>query len=333
MNVLVTGHKGFVGRHMTDFLVSYGHTVFGCDMENPGGLVPFLHQRQNSFDLVVHCAYNVGGRQGIDYDMRALGRNLILDAELFDWCDPDRVGHVIYFSSSAMYPTHLQRRSMAEMLEATMNIEAGTKPWEPLRLEESMANTDSLGIMGEPDSRYGWAKLTGERLAGEYRRRGGSVSVVRPFSGYGADQGLEYPFPAFINRALEVVKTNNDVFDVWGSAKSTRDWIHIEDVVAGAIAVADCQRGSCDMADCRVPFERRTEPVNLCTGRAIRFGDLASMVLHEAGAPEGIMLNQLGEMPTGVFHRVGDPTRMFDYYEPIISLEEGIEEAVSHVRG
>lgn len=333
MNVLVTGHKGFVGRHMTNYLLGYGHTVIGVDLEHPGGLVDFLHQRQLSFDLVVHCAYSVGGRAGIDNDMRALGRNIILDSELFEWCDPDRIGHVLYFSSSAMYPTYLQRRGMPEMLADMMDVTDGGTPWEPNRLEESMAVPDSIGVMGEPDSTYGWAKLTGERLAHEYRRRGGSVSVVRPFSGYGADQGAEYPFPAFVQRALDLVESKGDSFDVWGDPRSTRDWIHISDVVAGAIAISDCQRGACPEGECAVPRERYMEPVNLCTGRATRFGDLAALVLAAAGAPEGIMLNPRGEMPTGVFHRVGDPTRMLDYYQPEVTLDQGIEDAIEYARG
>jgi hypothetical protein len=42
----------------------------------------------------------------------------------------------------------------------------------------------------------------------------------------------------------------------------------------------------------------------------------------------GVPLLHHTDAPVGVRHRVGDPTRMLDFYEPKISLEQGIEEAL-----
>ncbi|MBE7245467.1 MAG: hypothetical protein INR63_10975, partial [Actinomycetospora chiangmaiensis] len=67
----------------------------------------------------------------------------------------------------------------------------------PLR-EDFIAFDKRLGL---PDYTYGWSKLTGEYLGRiAVAKYGLSVGVVRPFSGYGEDQDLVYPFPAIALR-------------------------------------------------------------------------------------------------------------------------------------
>ena len=110
---------------------------------------------------------------------------------------------------------------------------------------------------------YGWAKLTGEMLCEYLRREGLTVTVLRPFSGYGEDQSLDYPFPSFIQRAV----SKEDPFQIWGSSLTTRDWIHIEDVVAASLMLAR---------------DRMSINVNLCTGRATSFMELFNIVTKQA---------------------------------------------------
>ncbi len=142
-------------------------------------------------------------------------------------------------------------------------------------------------------------------LASYARAEGLKVSVLRPFSGYGSDQSLDYPFPSFIKRGKE----KSDPFDVWGRGTQVRDFIHIEDVV-------------------RATFEAITNDVtvaNLCTGRATSFIELAELVMMQAGYLAPIRTNP--KAPVGVAYRVGDPNKMLGFYEPRISLEEGIARA------
>src|SRR5882762_4540552 len=91
------------------------------------------------------------------------------------------------------------------------------------------------GTSGKPDMTYGWAKLTGEVLAGYAIQAGLQVQVFRPFSGYGEDQALDYPFPSFIDRALRWAEP----FEIWGDGTQTRDWIHIDDIVGATLAAID----------------------------------------------------------------------------------------------
>src|SRR6185436_13839743 len=100
MRALVTGSSGFVGHHISKELRSRGWYVVGVDVDRSlrGGSVNEFHYMglqdyiydvadgsRERYDLVVHCAYEVGGRSHIDGKNLALAHNLELDAVLFDW--------------------------------------------------------------------------------------------------------------------------------------------------------------------------------------------------------------------------------------------------------
>ena len=139
------------------------------------------------------------------------------------------------------------------------------------------------------------------------------VHVVRPFSGYGEDQALDYPFPSIIQRA----KARD--LSVWGPPGQTRDWIHISDICKGTLSIYEND-------------ERR--PVNLCTGRGVEMGALMTLAFNSlptevrSNVDTDYKLHYLEDMPTGVFHRVGDPSRMNEHYTAQISIEEGIARAL-----
>lgn len=294
MRALITGDRGFLGRHFTAELKRRGWDVMGMDVKASSAqdCRNFFRKRpqpEPHFDLVVHCAAVVGGRATIENDPLATAESLSIDAEMFRWAAVARPGRVLYFSSSAAYPVALQ---------------TGTPR---LDLRENWVNP---GISpGEPDQLYGWSKVTGERLAFDLRATGVPVTVVRPFSGYGADQDPSYPFRAILERA----RAGEAPLEVW-CGDCVRDWIHVDDLVAGALAV----------------MESGTEdPVNLCTGRPTSFLGLAQLMAAASpaysSAPE-VRFNP--SAPQGVAYRVGDPERMLQYYTPKISIEMGVKRAL-----
>lgn len=316
MRVLITGCSGFVGRHFWRVLAEQGHELRGIDIAAPidGGhkarprqlradARDFFRQNDDHFDLVIHLAAVVGGRATIEGAPLKVAVDLSIDAELFQWALRTRPGRIVYYSSSAAYPVGLQEKTQ----QISVGV-AGSRPLEVPNTRRLLERDLTLDWIGAPDLTYGWAKLTGEMLAQHAESEGLRVHVFRPFSGYGEDQALLYPFPAFIQRAAQ----RDDPFEVWGSGQQVRDWIHIDDVVAATLAAVEQD----------VPG-----PTNLCTGRPTSFLQLAQLVTSAAGyRPE---IRTLPDAPTGVHYRVGDPTKLHTFYRPRVELEEGIQRALA----
>ncbi len=285
MKVLITGDKGFVGRYFYEYLyVLFGSDVLGIDIKDGYDCRTFFKKSEETFDLVIHLAAIVGGRETIEGRPLAVADNFSIDAEFFQWCMRTKPKKIVYFSSSAAYPTYYQ-------------VEGNQR-----KLREDMADFSS-----KPDMTYGWSKMVGEYLASFVE----NVHIFRPFSGYGTDQDLSYPFPMYIERA----RNKENPFEVWGPGTQTRDFIHIHDIVEAVMkAVREGIYG----------------PINLGWGRETSFLQLAEMVTYYAGYNPEIVTRP--DKPVGCMHRVADATKMWEFYVPKITLEEGIERAMKRQR-
>lgn len=254
MKVLISGSAGFLGRHFAARMRADGHDVTGVDIaDDPTRdvLLGFRYGKRN-FDLVLHLAAVSPHRAAIDGRALAVGAgNLALDSALFEWAARTKPGRVVYFSSSAAYPVHMQ----------------DARPQFRLREEDV-----SLARPNEVDAIYGWVKVTGERLADAYRAQGGAVTVVRPFSGYGEDQSSDFPFGAFRDRTAR----RDDPFTIWGTGEQVRDWIHVDDIVGATLTAVE---------------HGVDGPLNLCTGIGTSMRELAELFTTTAGYRPGFELH------------------------------------------
>lgn len=319
--VLITGGCGFVGRWFANALLDAGDSVVIVDNISTGiyprawpfqpndvrrmqffaeDIRKFIREpwadRACAYDLIIHCAAVVGGRLKIDGDPLAVATDLAIDSDFFNWCVADRAhlpGKVVYFSSSAAYPTMLQKES------------------SHCKLGETFLDF-TVSKIGVPDQTYGWSKLSGEFLAQTaVKTYGLNVAIYRPFGGYGEDQSFDYPFPSIIRRALQ----KENPVTVWGSGEQQRDFIHIDDVVSGVLATLDLPAGTV---------------LNLGTGIPTSFRQLAEQACVLAGYKPEIVND--ATKPQGVFSRVANVYRLEQYYKPQISLETGIRRSLAFMR-
>jgi nucleoside-diphosphate-sugar epimerase len=289
VKVLLTGSAGFIGRHLYRALDERGHHVTTCDLRpaHRGDALDLFRTDRTRYDLAIHCAAVVGGRASIDGSPLGVGTNLALDSWFMRWIAASKTRRAVYYSSSAAYPVDLQGENSGH------------------RLREDDID---LATPRQPDATYGLAKLTGEQLVPYAEAEGCRVHVLRPMSGYGSDQADVYPFPSFISRAAR----RDNPFEIWGTGRQVRDWVHIDDVVGATLAAVD---------------QDIVGPVNIGTGRPTSFNDLAIMVCSQAGyRPQ---LQHILNAPDGVQYRVADPGRLLSFYQPKVSLEEGIRRALN----
>lgn len=213
---ILSGASGFVGRHLGEALGRAGYVVTGFDLRSSAKVarcdaVDFYRNNTQHWDLSVNCAAVVGGRSVIDGSPLSVATNLAIDSWFFRH-GVKRAKRMIYFSSSAAYPTALQH------------------VWADRPLAE---HDIDLVNPRQADNTYGLVKLTGEQLAMVARAEGQHVAVFRPFSGCGEDQDLDYPVPAICDR----VRRREDPLTVWSD--TVRDLIHIDDVVGAVLAALD----------------------------------------------------------------------------------------------
>lgn len=324
---LVTGGAGFVGRHLVRSLLERGDTVYCVDSLVPltGALSPYSSKHETfkqgwpmfdptdferfhfieldcrdwfqqnpefQVDYAFHLAAVVGGRMMIEHHPLAVADDLSIDSAFWQWAKNAQPKKSICFSSSAAYPISLQQQDNFKLL-----------------LEDDIDFNSSIGI---PDMTYGWAKLTSEYLAKlAYEKHGIKSVCFRPFSGYGPDQDLAYPFPSICKRVLENVGQNE--IAVWGSGHQMRDFIHIRDCVEGILTITD----QIDDASA----------VNLSTGIFTSFITLASMAANVLGYHPKIY--GMSDKPEGVFARGGSTVRQNKLgFVAKTSLLDGVQECI-----
>jgi len=200
MKILVTGYRGFIGRHL-DFGRSYDQVGFDIrdgfeyDITNPYSVETFWDEQKP--DVVIHLAANPKPYISEKYpwwdaQLNITGLLNVLQASL-------RNG-VKFF----VFPSTCQVYHVAGL---------------PMH-EESPVN---------PKSAYAISKYTGELYCKNYMERGLKTCILRFFNVYGPGQAEGYVIPDLIKKIM----TGDDVV-VSGSPDDSRDFVYVGDVT-GAI--------------------------------------------------------------------------------------------------
>lgn len=167
MKFLVTGAAGFIGFHVSERLLAAGHQVIGIDnlndyydvnlklarldLLNPQAQFHFekmdLADRSDmeqlfafhQFDRVIHLAAQAGVRYSIDNPHAYADSNLVGHLNVLEGCRHNKVGHLLYASSSSVYG--LNRKlpfSTDDSVDHPVSLYAATK-----KANELMSHTYS----------------------------------------------------------------------------------------------------------------------------------------------------------------------------------------------
>lgn len=226
---LVTGAVGFVGRHLSPILKAEGYDVVEVDTAHPS--LPCSVERFVSHPEATKCEWDVivhCAANILDIDARIKGKLSCFDDLTLDL-------------------------AMCKYVEAN-------PPKECFVVMSSCAAQHPCH-----EDPYSYLKQMIEAFAMKLHKQGVPVAILRPYSGYGADQASSYPFPALLGRAMR----KENPLRIWGSTQTVRDWLHISDL-AGAIlwAIKSAPRGV---------------PVEIGTGIGITFGELAEQMARAVG--------------------------------------------------
>lgn len=302
--VLVTGAGGFIGHHLTKFLVSKGYWVRGTDVKSSEYEKSAAHEFQlldlrrweNCLQVTkgIHEVYataaDMGGMGFISGNhAQILHNNALMNIHTLEAARENGVERYFYTSSACIYPEYRQ-------MEANVT---------PLKEEDAYP--------AQPQDAYGWEKLMTERLCIYYREQYGiETRIVRfhnIFGPLGTWDGGREKAPAALCRKIAVAKlTGNPEIEIWGDGQQTRSFCYIDDCVVGIYKLM--------RSDYR-------EPLNLGQDRMVTVDQLADMISKIAGIK---IIKKHIKGPQGVRGRNSDNTRLRQVlqWEPEISLEEGL---------
>lgn len=310
--VLITGAGGFIGHHLTKYLVNRGYWVRGVDVKEPEYEPTTAHEFQlldlsraenclkatEGIDEVYGLAANMGGIGFIETNKAVIVRdNSFINLHTIEAARENGVKRYLYTSSACIYPGYKQKET-----DVT-----------PLREEDAYP--------ADAEDGYGWEKLYMERVCRHYTEDFGlDTRVVRfhnIFGQLGTYDGGREKSPAAICRKIALAKDGDDI-EVWGDGEQTRSYCHVDDCVEGIY---------------RLMRSEHREPINLGQDRMVSINELVDIVANIAGKKIGKRYDLT--KPQGVRGRNSDNTRLREVlnWEPSISLEEGLTTTYHWIAG
>src|SRR6185436_11259599 len=310
VRVLVTGAGGFIGHHLTKYLVDRGYWVRGVDIKEPEYeptraqefLLADLSQADNclkatrDIDQVYGLAANMGGIGFIENNKAVIVRdNTFINLHTIEAARVNGVKRYLYTSSACIYPGYKQKETDVTPLK------------------------ESDAYPADAEDGYGWEKLYMERVCRHYTEDFGlDTRVVRfhnIFGPLGTYDGGREKSPAAICRKIALANDGDDI-EVWGDGEQTRSYCYIDDCVEGIY---------------RLMRSDYAEPLNLGQDRMLSINELVDTIAGIAG--KKISKRYDVTKPQGVRGRNSDNTRLKQVlgWEPSISLEDGLAKTYSWI--
>lgn len=233
MKILVTGAAGFIGFHLSIYLLKRGDDVVGLDNLNDyydvklkTDRLDILRNHQNfvfikadlndraaidqafvdhHFDRVINLAAQAGVRYSIENPRAYIDANIVGFMNILEACRHNKIEHLVYASSSSVY---------------------GSNTHMPFSIHHNVDHPVSL---------YAATKKANELMAHTYAHLYGlPVTGLRFFTVYGPWGRPDMALFLFTRAIIE-----GKPIQVFNNGKMQRDFTYIDDIVEGIVRVCD----------------------------------------------------------------------------------------------
>ena len=292
--IFLAGHKGLVGSAILRKLLKdkYKNIIIAdkkkLNLLDQNKVFKFLKKKKP--DIVIIAAARVGGilhntTHGADF----IYQNLQIQNNLIHGSFKNKVKKIIFLGSSCIYPKFSK---------------------QPIR-ESYLLD----GKLEETNTSYATAKIAGVKMCEAYNNQYKTNYIcLMPSNVYGPNDNYDslnsHFFPALIKKAHECKIKNKKYLEVWGTGKSFRELIYVDDVADACIFF----------------MNKKTKEtlINIGSGKDMRIKDYAKFIINKLNLDVKLKFNL--SKPDGVFRKLLDISIAKKYgWKAKTSLSKGFD--------
>lgn len=304
---LVTGAGGFIGSHLTEYLVSCGAKVKAFVRYNSRsywGLLELLPKdKLNEIEVIMGDLRDGDALRQAAKDVQIIFHLGSLIAIPYSYIHP-REFIETNVTGTLNVLVAAQENSVEKIVHTSTSEVYGTAQYVPI--------DEKHPLQGQ--SPYSASKIAADMIAEAFHRSFGlPVAIIRPFNTFGPRQSARAVIPTIISQAL----TKKQIH--LGSLHPTRDYTYIDDVVEAFVKVAESPNSI-------------GEVINTGSNCEISIEDIAKKVIAIIGKNRKVVIDP-GRVrpPDSEVERLrcdNTKARKLLDWEPRVSFDEGLKKTI-----
>ncbi len=300
--VYIAGHRGMVGSALVRALRERGFqnlilkTHHELDLCEQGSVRHFFEQEKP--DVVIVAAARVGGiHANATYPAEFIHENLASAHNVIHEAYRHGVKRLLFLGSSCIYPREA-----------------------PQPMREECLLTSPLESTNEA---YAIAKIAGLKLCQFYRQQYGVLfHSAMPTNLYGPGDNYHsensHVLPALLRRFHEAAQVNASSVTLWGTGKSRREFLHVDDLASALLTVLE--------------MENPPDWINAGSGSDVTIRELAELIATITGFKGELLWDTT--RPDGTPRKLMDSGKLLATgWRPRFDLESGIRHAYADFVG
>lgn len=304
--IYIAGHKGLVGSAILNKLnqLNYKNLIFAekskLNLLDKNKVKKFF--KKNKPDILIICAAKVGGiLENKNYQLDFLLENLQIQTNLLNCAKEFKVKRTIFLGSSCIYPKSCKT---------------------PIKEEYLMT-----GKLEKTNESYALSKIVGLKMSSilinDFKQ---DIVCLMPTNLYGINDNFDikssHVIPGLISKFLKA-KKNKTSIKVWGSGKSIREFLYVDDLADAIFEVLKTSKNKLKRVCLNdIPI------LNIGSGESISIKNLVLKIKKIINFKGKIIFDR--SFPDGTLNKNLDSKRINSLnWKPKIKLNQGLKKVIN----